>query len=204
MSRLLAERGARAVGVDVSDSLVSAARTHDDVDRLGVSYTVADLEHLPYKNASFDVAVCNHVLSDVSDPAAAVVELGRVLRSAGHLVILMLHPCFYTAHAERDASDTIPVATYFSDRAVDQPFVVAGIESPDEVHMSFRPLEFYSTVLADAGFVIERLTEPHPSPTKVASSEWWRSNFRKPLFMLIRAGKVGLRSDAAADSRASS
>jgi SAM-dependent methyltransferase len=185
MSRLLAERGARGAGVDVSDSLIEYARTHKDADRLGLKYAVAGLEDLPYEDDSFDVAVCNHVLSDVSDPAAAIRELGRVLRSRGRLVILMLHPCFYTAHAERDASGSIPVAAYFSERSVDQPFVVAGIESPDVAHMGFRSLEFYSTVLADAGFAIERLTEPHPSPSTIASSEWWESNFRKPLFMLI-------------------
>lgn len=80
--------------------------------------------------------------------------------------------------------------TYFSRRSVDQPFVVAGIQSPDDVHMNFRPLEFYSTALADAGFAIERLTEPHPPPSLVAASDWWKSNFRKPLFMLIRALKI--------------
>ena len=65
MSRLLAERGARAVGVDVSDSLVDYARKHEDAARLGVAYTVASLENLPYEDNSFDVVVCNHVL-DVS------------------------------------------------------------------------------------------------------------------------------------------
>lgn len=190
MSRLLAERGARAAGVDVSDSLVEYARTHEDAQRLGLRYTVAGLEDLPYEDDSFDVAVCNHVLSDVSDPATAIRELARVLRSSGRLIILMLHPCFYTAHAERDATGSIPVEAYFSERSVDQPFVVAGIESPDDVHMKFRPLEFYSTVLGDAGFAIERLSEPHPSPPTTASSEWWKLNFRKPLFMLICGVKI--------------
>lgn len=190
MSRLLAERGARAAGVDVSDSLIESARTHEDAKRLGLSYAVASLENLPYEDDSFDVAVCNHVLSDVSDPGAAIRELGRVLRSRGRLIILMLHPCFYTAHAERDATGAIPVEVYFSERTVDQPFVVAGIESPDDVHMKFRPLEFYSGILADAGFAIERLTEPHPSLSEVAANDWWRSNFRKPLFMLISSIKT--------------
>lgn len=190
MSRLLAERGARAVGVDVSGSLIEYARTHEDAGHLGVSYMVGGLEDLPYEGDSFDVAVCNHVLSDVSDPAAAIRELGRVLRSRGRLFILMLHPCFYTAHAERDATGSIPVETYFSERSVDQPFIVAGIESPDDVHMRFRPLEFYSSILADAGFAIQRLTEPHPPPSIMASNEWWQLNFRKPLFMLISSVKV--------------
>jgi ubiquinone/menaquinone biosynthesis C-methylase UbiE len=190
MSRLLAERGARASGVDVSDSLLGYARSHEDAGRLGLRYTVAGLEDLPYEDDSFDIAVCNHVLSDVSDPAAAVRELGRVLRPGGRLVILMLHPCFYTAHAERDESGTLPVRTYFSHRTVDQPFVVAGIESPEEVHMNLRPLEEYLSWLFDAGFAITGLREPHPT-LEMLDEAWWQDNFKRPLFLLLLATSHG-------------
>lgn len=190
MGRLLAERGARVVGVDISDSLIAAAREHADAERLGLRYTVASLEDLPEPDDSFDLVVCNHVLSDVADPGRALVELGRVLRPGGRLVALMLHPCFYTAHAERDASGSIPVATYFTERTISQPFNVAGIESPDEVHMNFRPLEFYADALVGAGFVITGLKEPHPEADKLASDEWWRRNFKKPLFLLISAKRT--------------
>lgn len=187
MGRLLAERGAQVTGIDTSAALINAAREHPEAQRHGISYVVASLEAIPEPDSSFDAAVCNHVISDVADPAAALKELGRVLRPGGRLVLLMLHPCFYTAHAERDATGTIPVATYFSERDVDQTFKVAGIESPDEVHMRFRPLEFYTRCITDAGFVITRLDEPHPSSDLLTSDEWWRNNFAKPLFMLISA-----------------
>jgi SAM-dependent methyltransferase len=187
MGRLLAERGARVVGADISDSLLAAARAHGDAERLGLRYTVASLEDLPEPDDSFDLVVCNHVLSDVSDPGRALTELGRVLRPGGRLIALMLHPCFYTAHAERDASGSIPVATYFTERTISQPFMVAGIESPDEVHMNFRPLEFYASALTGAGFLISGLAEPHPPAQQLESDEWWRQNFKKPLFLLITA-----------------
>jgi SAM-dependent methyltransferase len=148
MGRLLAERGARVVGVDVSKSLIAAARGHEDAERLGLRYTTASLEDLPQPDDSFNLVVCNHVLSDVADAGRAVAELGRALRPGGRLVILMLHPCFYTAHAERDATGSIPAATYFSERSISQAFRVADIDSPDEVHMDFRPLEFYAPLRA--------------------------------------------------------
>ena len=187
MSRLLAQRGARVVGIDTSDSLIESASTHSDVDSLDLTYYVASLENIPEHDDSFDVAVCNHVLSDVSDPAAAFQELGRVLRPGGRLVVLMLHPCFYTAHAERDSRGNIPVTTYFQERRVDQTFVVAGIESPAEVHMNFRPLEFYVQAMVRAGFVVTDLSEPHPPVEKIESEPWWRDNFAKPLFLLMVA-----------------
>jgi SAM-dependent methyltransferase len=182
MGRLLAERGARVVGADISDSLIAAAEAHEDTERLGLRYTVASLEDLPEPDDSFDLVVCNHVLSNVAEPERALTELGRVLRPGGKLVALMLHPCFYTAHAERDASGSIPVATYFSERTISQPFKVAGLESPDEVHMKFRPLEFYANALGDSGFFVTGIKEPHPPAEKLATDEWWQRNFRKPLF----------------------
>ena len=187
MGRLLAQRGAHVTGIDTSTALIDAAREHPDAERNGITYAVASLEAIPEPDGSFDAAVCNHVISDVTDPAAALKELGRVLRPRGRLVLLMLHPCFYTAHAERDAYGTIPVATYFSERHVDQTFKVAGIESPDEVHMRFRPLEFYTRCILEAGFVITGLQEPHPNADTLAADDWWRANFVKPLFMLIAA-----------------
>lgn len=187
MSRLLAERGASVVGVDTSETLIASARDHSDARMLQIEYKVANLEDLPDSDATFDIAVCNHVLSDVADPASALRELGRVLRPGGRLVALMLHPCFYTAHAERDASGSIPTTTYFSQRRVDQPFVVAGLESPADVHMNFRPLEFYSQAILDAGFVITGLSEPHPPAEWLKEDTWWKKNFVKPLFLLISA-----------------
>ena len=187
MGRLLAQRGAQVTGIETSAALIDAAREHPDAERHGISYAVASLEAIPEPDDSFDAAVCNHVISDVADPAAALKELGRVLRPGGRLVLLMLHPCFYTAHAERDATGTIPVTTYFSERHVDQTFKVAGIESPDEVHMRFRPLEFYTRCITEAGFAITALLEPHPSAELLAPDQWWQRNFVKPLFMLIAA-----------------
>jgi hypothetical protein len=99
----------------------------------------------------------------------------------------MLHPCFYTAHAERDAAGNIPVANYFTERTISQPFKVAGIESPDEVHMNFRPLEFYAGTLSAAGFVIEHLQEPHPELSVLRDDPWWAKNFVRPLFLPISA-----------------
>lgn len=51
---------------------------------------VADVTDLPFVDAAFDLAICNHVLEHVPDDAAAIAELHRVLRPGGRA--LMLHP----------------------------------------------------------------------------------------------------------------
>jgi hypothetical protein len=50
-------------------------------------------------------------------------------------------------------------------------------------------LEFYISAIVDAGFSVVGLTEPHPSAEVLREDEWWRTNFVKPLFMLISAAR---------------
>ena len=45
-----------------------------------VQARAADAQELPFEDASFDVAVANHMLYHVPDPGRAIAELARVLR----------------------------------------------------------------------------------------------------------------------------
>ncbi len=189
LSRAIVRRGATVTGLDLSGSLIREASSEADRLDLKIKHYVASLDSIPEDDATFDAVVCSHVMTDVVDAAAALKEIGRVTAPGGRLVVLMLHPCFYTAHAERDASGTISVARYFSTRSISQEFKVAGISSPGQVHMNFRPLEYYMSAILDSGYVITQLTEPHPSGEQL-DDIWWRENFVKPLFMLIVAQRV--------------
>ena len=51
-----------------------------------VQARVVDAQELPFEDASFDVAVANHMLYHVPDPGRAVAELARVLRPTGTLI----------------------------------------------------------------------------------------------------------------------
>lgn len=45
-------------------------------------------EHIPFAGATFDLVVCVWVLEHLKDPAAALAEVRRVLRSGGHFVFV--------------------------------------------------------------------------------------------------------------------
>jgi ubiquinone/menaquinone biosynthesis C-methylase UbiE len=47
----------------------------------------ADATHLPFADRSFDAAYLVTVLGEIPDPAAAVQEIGRVLKPGGRLVV---------------------------------------------------------------------------------------------------------------------
>ena len=81
---LLADLGWRPYGVDVSAGLLGVARRRLPDAML----TLASVEALPYPDGHFDAVVsCGSTLSFVDDPAAALTEMGRVLRPGGRLLL---------------------------------------------------------------------------------------------------------------------
>jgi SAM-dependent methyltransferase len=67
----------------------------------GAAMLTLDLERLELPDASFDLALCSHVLEHVGDDRAAMRELHRVLRPGGTLVVQV--PT-YGEHTDEDPS----------------------------------------------------------------------------------------------------
>ena len=84
----LAANGCDVVGVDQSAEMLDVARSKLPA----ATFHQASLEALPFDSGTFDVATCALALCHLPDPTAAVVEIGRVLRSGGTLVITDPHP----------------------------------------------------------------------------------------------------------------
>jgi SAM-dependent methyltransferase len=184
----LAEHGAKVTGIDFSAELIKAARKHELSAELPVTFDAGSVNALPYDPGTFDLVLCNHLLNDLEDPTQAIGEFARVLSEEGRVIILMLHPCFYNKHAERDEpGSNLLTATYFQTRGVTQTFEVDGLQSPIPNTTWLRPLEYYTKALHEPGFVITGLSEPHPSEQLLGSDDWWRTAFTPPLFMLITA-----------------
>lgn len=77
---LARETGAEVVATDLSPRMVELAR-----DR-GLDARVADVQELPFEDASFDVAVAAWMLYHAPKLDRAIAELARVLRPGGRLV----------------------------------------------------------------------------------------------------------------------
>ena len=67
------------------DTASARAQEHGVQDR--VSVKVADVHQLPYDSGQFDVVVAVGVIPWLHSPGAAVVEMARVLRPGGQLVL---------------------------------------------------------------------------------------------------------------------
>jgi ubiquinone/menaquinone biosynthesis C-methylase UbiE len=97
-TRWLAEQGLRAIGVDYSLPALAKAR---DRSARGLSYCAADAGHLPFREATFDGALCFGLLQAVSDSTLITRELARVLKPGASLWIDALNRGGLAARATR-------------------------------------------------------------------------------------------------------
>jgi SAM-dependent methyltransferase len=184
LARDLAALGHDVAGVDVSPTMIAAARA----EAPGMELHVADAAELPFGDGSFGLVVAFMSLQDVDDLGGAIREAARVLAPGGRLCLAIVHP-FNSAGT-------------FAERAPDAPFVVAGSyldESRTDatferggLAMRFvsrhAPLEKYFAALEAGGLLVERLRE-HKLPESGFNDESGRRWQRMPLFLHLRAVK---------------
>ncbi|HCC56199.1 MAG TPA: class I SAM-dependent methyltransferase [Solibacterales bacterium] len=82
-----ARLGATVTGLDISPAMLDAARRHASAAGVSVEWREGRAEALLFEPASFDVVIAVTVLCWVTDRAAAVQEMARVLRPGGIVVI---------------------------------------------------------------------------------------------------------------------
>jgi SAM-dependent methyltransferase len=78
-----AKGGADVTGVDMAESAIALARANFDQQRLPGRLEIADAEHLPFPDASFDLVYAHGVVQYTANPQALVNECYRVLRPGG-------------------------------------------------------------------------------------------------------------------------
>jgi SAM-dependent methyltransferase len=75
--------GMICTGVDLSPGMIQLAEKSNP----GIAFRVADVEHLPFADASFDAVVCNFGLGHFPYPEASVAECVRVLKPGGRIAL---------------------------------------------------------------------------------------------------------------------
>jgi len=85
LTRLLAERGSRALGLDPAPKMLQQARCVAAKDTRFAQ--VATAEDLPIRSSSVDGIVCSSVLEYVDEPIRCLGEFRRVLKPGGVLLI---------------------------------------------------------------------------------------------------------------------
>ena len=99
-AQLIAPRARSVTCVDVSETLIDAARVRL-AGHPNAKAEIGDLVELPFADASFDQVLALNVLTHLRAPARALGELARVLRPGGRLVLVTL-----AAHEHLDVTSS--------------------------------------------------------------------------------------------------
>jgi len=75
--------GIGCTGIDISPGMIELAKNSYP----GIEFHVADVEHLPFADASFDAVVCNFGLGHFPYPEKSVAECVRTLKPGGRIAL---------------------------------------------------------------------------------------------------------------------
>jgi len=144
--------GCRVVGVDLSERMIAWSRRRALRARLDdrVAFAVADAQHLPFDDHTFDAVICESVAAFVADKPRAVGEYARVVRPGGYVGL----------------AEGIWLTPPPADLAVFLARVLGGAD--------FRAPDGWSALLAGAG-----LTDLVEQRCTISARKQWKSELRR-------------------------
>ena len=80
-------RDVRLTGVDLSPRMLDRARRRANTLAREITLAVADIQHLPYPDASFDTVTATCVFCSVADPVRGLREAARVVCPTGRVLL---------------------------------------------------------------------------------------------------------------------
>jgi SAM-dependent methyltransferase len=148
---------------------------------------LADGTALPVRDAVADVVVSSMVLMDVPDLDTHLVELARVLRPGGSLVVALLHPLAVSGFFLDDGHGTFAMGNYLREQMHDW----VSERNGRSIAYRFwqRPLSTYLSAIGAAGLGVVEAREPSPPRQlvdRMPDMAGWR---RVPMFVHLRATK---------------
>ncbi len=195
-TRLLAESGARAIGVDLSKKLVVRAIEHEARLGLGSEFYALDATEVTslWPPDHFDLATACVSLQDMADADASARATARVLKDGGRFVFSIPHPVTCSpdrewAHDDSGMKGALKIDRYFDSGPRLLRWAMPRLKQPWETPYWHRTIEQWSDILLKAGFLIRRLHEPRPSVDALRRLPPLEDSLRLPSFLIFDAIK---------------
>ena len=166
VSKWLADRGARPVGIDNSPAQLATARQLQAEHGVDFPLVMGNAEAVPYADASFDFAISEYGASIWCDPHRWIPEAARLLQPGGRLVFLVNAPLSMLC-----LPDEVDGAA--GDRLLRRYFGMHRFEWADDESVEFHlPHGELIALLRSCGFDIDELIEVRPPADATTSSRY--------------------------------
>ncbi|MCW4027023.1 MAG: class I SAM-dependent methyltransferase [Candidatus Bathyarchaeota archaeon] len=202
-TRILAKKGAKVTGVDLSKKMIELAREKEVAQNLGITYIASDAAHMKtLPDNHFDLATCFMSLQDIEQLEDAISEIARLLKTNGRFIFSIPHPCFEelvkdqkgwrwrnksAAHTEKETE--LEKGTYSSDVRFVIHWTMERLTQPFKTVSFHRTISDYSQALFQNGFHISRLVEPKPTMDAVLKHPALEKVLETPQSMIFEAVK---------------
>ena len=186
---MFVERGAeKVVGIDISSKMLDVAKQENSDPK--IEYLNLPMEEIDQINESFDVVVSSLALHYVEDFAGVVRNVYTLLDTDGSFVFSQEHP-LVTCHSggsrwTRDQNGEkkhVNLANYGVEGERETTWFV------DHVKVYHRTFSNIVNTLLEAGFSVEQMIEPLPTPKLLECYPDYKDLLHKPDFLLIKAKK---------------
>lgn len=147
LSRILARKGAKVVGVDLSEKMIEIAQASEESEPLGVKYircNSGDMSEIA--NGSMDCIVSTFGFHDIKEIETTIEECSRVLKESGKLVFAIPHPFTYARRTQDEEGYYLKMRNYMSIKEIPHPKY-----KETEVVAYHRPLSYYFEKLFSVG-----------------------------------------------------
>lgn len=183
------EEGAkRVVGIDVSQKMLAIAKAENA--HQNISYLNMPMEDIGELQERFDIVVSSLAFHYVEDFQALLKNIYKLLNDGGVLAFSQEHPintCF--SNGSRWTKDEngeklfANISNYSIDGERESTWFV------DKVKKYHRTFSTIINTLIEAGFQINKIIEPVPTPEILIEYPDYKDLLQKPDFLLIKATK---------------
>jgi 2-polyprenyl-3-methyl-5-hydroxy-6-metoxy-1,4-benzoquinol methylase len=198
-SRRLASAKASVTAFDFSEAMINLARKR--AGQSNIDYRIIDATQrealLELGPASFDGALCNMALMDMSDINPLMNALAALLRPNGRFVFSVMHPCFNNPATVQmgeleDRAGTIVTTYSVKISRYLTPYTQAGLAMQGQPvpHLYFhRPLSALLAPALEAGLVLDAMEERAFPPQDIDGTtpfSWNRHFSEIPAALVMR------------------
>ena len=177
-SNILSEAGANIVGVDLGNDLIKIAKDSSERQNLkNVKYFVGNAENftnisdiknlIKEEKNRFDFVICILAIQNINKVDLVLKEIKKVLNKNGKVIFIINHPSFRIPKFsdwyfdEKKNTQNRTVAKYMSEikSEIDMNPGERNVKKKNYTISFHRPLQYYTKLFANNGFVISKIEE---------------------------------------------